>query len=171
MAAANAAMNAARAAEAEQYVAQDWRMLNDSLNAATAMKTEQDGKFALFRSYGSSKEMFVRVEGMANQVVTKAQAEKERVKNEVMAMIGQAQMMMDSTNAAFEKAPKGKDNKADLELIKNDLMGITAAFAEAQADFDGGRYLVAKGKFSSLMQKMQSIMGEIDMAVAKKKGK
>lgn len=170
MAAAKAAVDAARTAEAEQYVPQDFRMVSDSLNAANAMKTEQDSKFALFRSYGKSKEAFVRVEGLGNQVVEKAKAEKERVRQEVMGMMTNAKTMIDSANVALEKAPKGKDNKADLELIKNDIMGLSSAYTEAEADFNGGKFLVAKGKFQSLMQRTQSIMSEIEAAVAKKGG-
>lgn len=170
MAAAKAAIDAARAAEAEQYVPQQFRMVSDSMNAANAMKTEQDGKFALFRSYGKSKEAFIRVEGLANKVVEDAKAEKERVRQQVMAMMGEVKTMIDSANVAWEKAPKGKDNKADLELIKNDLMSLGASYTEAEADFNGGKFLTARSKFESVKSRTQSIMDEIAAAVAKKKG-
>jgi hypothetical protein len=170
MAAAKAAVDAARAAEAEQYVPQQFRMVSDSLNAANAMKTEQDSKFALFRSYGKSKEAFVRAEGIANKVVEDAKAEKERVRQEVMAKLAVAKTGIDSAMVALEKAPKGKDNKADLELIKNDLMGLSSAYTEAEADFNAGKFLVAKGKVESLIQRTQSIVSEIEAAAAKKAG-
>lgn len=170
MAAAKAAIDAARAAEAEQYVPQQFRTVSDSMNAANAMKTEQDSKFALFRSYGKSKEAFVRVEGLANNVVTEAKAEKERVRQDVMAKLATAKTGIDSANVALEKAPRGKDNKADLELIKNDLMGLSSAYAEAEADFNAGKFLVAKGKVESVMQRTQNILSEIAAAVAKKAG-
>ncbi len=170
MAAAKAAIDAARAAEAEQYVPQQFRMVSDSMNAANALKTEQDGKFALFRSYGKSKEAFIRVEGLANKVVEDAKAEKERVRQQVMAMMTNVKAMIDSANVAYEKAPKGKDNKADLELIKNDLLGLSSAYTEAEADFNAGKFLTSKSKFESVLQRTQSIMSEIDAAVAKKKG-
>jgi hypothetical protein len=54
MARAGSSMAAAQAAEAETYVADLFRTANDSLNAANALKTEQDSKFALFRSYGKN---------------------------------------------------------------------------------------------------------------------
>ena len=85
-------------------------------------------------------------------------------------MMTQAKGLIDSATVALEKAPRGKDNKADLELIKNDLMGLSTAYTEAEADFNGGKFLVARQKFQSLMQRTQSIMTEIANAVAKKKG-
>jgi len=170
MAAAKVAIDAARAAEAEQYVPQQFRMASDSMNAANAMKTEQDGKFALFRAYGKSKEAFVRVEGIANKVTEDAKAEKERVRQQVMAMMANVKAMMDSAKVAFDKAPRGKDNKADLELINNDLLGLSSAYTEAEADFNGGKFLTAKSKFESVLSRTQGIMSEIEAAVAKKKG-
>jgi hypothetical protein len=170
MAAAKASVDAARAAEAEQYVPQSFRMVSDSLNAAMAMKTEQDSKFALFRSYGKSKDAFVRAEALGNKVVEEAKTEKEKVHQEVMGMMGNVKAMIDSANTALEKAPKGKDNKADLELIKNDLMGLSTSYTEAETDFNGGKYLTARSKFQSVMQRAQQIMGEIEAAAAKKGG-
>ncbi len=170
MASAKTAVDNARAAEAEQYVPQEFRGLSDSLNAANALKTEQDGKFALFRSYGKSKEAFIRVEAQGNKVTEDAKAEKERVRQQVMTMMASVKGMIDSANVAWEKAPKGKDNKADLELIKNDLMGLSSAYAEAEADFNAGKFLSAKAKFESVQSRTQNIMNEIAAAVAKKKG-
>lgn len=161
MAAAQTALNDAKAAEAEQYAPQAYRMLSDSLNAATAMKTEQDGKFALFRSYGDSKAMFERVTAMKNDVVNQANAEKERVKNEVSAMMTEIRGMIDSTMVLLEKAPKGKDNKADLELIQNDLNNLNSEYTVAEGDFNGGKYLVARTKFESIKSRVATIRDEI----------
>ncbi len=161
MAAAQSALQNARAAEAEQYVPQAFRMLSDSLNAANAMKTEQDGKFALFRSYGDSKAMFERVAAMAGNVVTQANAEKERVKAEVAGMMGGIKMMLDTAMVALDKAPKGKDNKAEMELIKNDLNNLMSEYMAAEGDFNGGKFLVAKTKFESIKNRANGIVGEI----------
>ncbi len=161
MAAAQSAVNEAKAAEAEQYVPQAFRMLTDSLNAAMAMKTEQDGKFALFRSYGDSKAMFERVTTMKADVVNQANAEKERVKQEVMGMMAEVKGLLDSTMALLEKAPKGKDNKAELELIMNDLTNLGSEYTVAEGDFNGGKFLVARTKFESIKSRVMNITTEI----------
>jgi len=168
MQSANAAFEAARAAEAEAYVPDAYRAAMDSLNAAMAMKQEQDGKFALFRSYGKSKAMFVKADAMAKQVSQDAAAEKEKVKNEVTALLTEAKTALDAADAAFAKAPKGKGTKADLELIGADLNATKAAYDDATNDFNAGRYLVARSKIQTVISKANGITAEIPM-VGKKK--
>jgi hypothetical protein len=170
MAAATQGLDAARAAESEQYAPASYRTAMDSLNAAAAEKTTQDGKFALFRSYGKSKEMYIRAKALADKAVADANTEKERVKQEVMGMMANVKTAIDEATAALDKAPKGKDTKAELELIKNDLAALTPGYADAEADFNNGKYLAAKAKFEGVMQKAKSISDEIAAAVAKKKG-
>jgi hypothetical protein len=169
--AANAAIEVARTAEAELYAPDALRKATDSLNAANAEKTTQDGKFALFRSYGKSKEMFVQAEALAKAAAGQAETEKEKVRQQVMEMLTTAQAAIDSTGKALAKAPVGKGNKADIELIKNDLAGVQAAFDQAKADYDGGKYMSARGKLEAVMQQASSIQTEIANAVAKKAGK
>lgn len=170
MTAASAAFDAARAAEAEAYVADAFRMAQDTLNAAQAMKTEQDGKFALFRSYGKSKEMYVRAQALAEKATADAAAEKERVKAEVMTLMADAKAAMDAAAAAVDKAPKGKDTKAEIELIKNSLAALAPAYADAEADFNAGKFLTAKSKFEGVMAQAKSIQDEVAAAAARKAG-
>jgi len=168
---ANTAIQAAMTAEAEEYAPQSLTVARDTLNAAMAMKEEQDGKFALFRSYGKSKAMYVRAEALAQKAATDAAAEKERVRQEVAGMLTNARAALDSAKIALDKAPVGKGNKADIELIKNDLLTINASYDEAKATFDGGKYKAAKAKVEAVMSRTTAIMTEIANAAAKKAGK
>jgi hypothetical protein len=170
MQAANQAIEAARTAEAEAYAPAAWRTAQDTLQAANAAKTEQDGKFALFRSYGKSKDMFVAAQQLANAASAASETEKEKVKQEVIGLLSQAKAGIDAATAALAKAPKGKDTKAELELIKADLDGLTPAYADAEADFNAGKYLTARTKVQGVIQKAQSIVDEIAAAAAKKAG-
>jgi len=166
---ANAAFDAAKTAEAEAYVPDAYRAAMDTLNAAMAMKQEQDGKFALFRSYGKCKALFVKAEEMANQVATQAAAEKERVKAEVSNLLTEAKAALDSAEVALKKAPKGKGTKADIELIESELTATRTAFDDANADFNAGKYLVARGKVQTVIEKARGIQNEIATAAQKKK--
>lgn len=168
MAAAQSALSNVKAAEAEQYAPAAFRMMSDSLNGAMAMKTEQDNKFALFRSYGDSKAMFARVATMSADVVNQANAEKERVKQEVTGMMAETKSLLDSTMVLLGKAPMGKDNKADLEMIKNDLTNIGSEWMVVEGDFNGGKFLVARTKLESIKSRIQSIADEICKAYAAK---
>jgi hypothetical protein len=168
---ANTAMEQARVAEAEEYVPDVFQVALDTLRAAEAAKTEADGKFALFRSYGKAKALYISAEALANQAVTEAAAEKERVKQEVTDLIAQGQTVLDSANVALTKAPKGKGTKADIELIKNDLAAAQTMFTEAQNEFNAGKYKVAKGKVEGAIQQARKVIDDIEQAKARKMGK
>jgi uncharacterized protein with von Willebrand factor type A (vWA) domain len=168
---ANTAIEYATTAEADEYAPDAYQIARDTLDAANAAKTEADGKFALFRSYGKSKELFARAEALAKEAEAAAQAGKERVRVEVTNLITQAKAVLDSADAALKKAPKGKGSKADIELMKNDLAAATAAHEEAKADFDAGKYAVAKTKLEAAIQKARRVSEEIKKAVAKKMGR
>jgi hypothetical protein len=167
---ATSAQEAATLAEAETYVPDSYRAAMDTLNAAMAAKQEQDSKFALFRSYGKSKEMFVAAEQMFNNAASEAAAEKERVKVEVTQMLTDAKAVLDSADMALQHAPRGKGSKADIELIKNDLAAVQAQYAEAEADITNGKYMAAKSKIEALVQRAHAIMDEIAVASGKKAG-
>jgi len=165
---ANVALQAAKAAEAEQYAPTAYRAAMDSLNAANAAKQQQDSKFALFRGYGKSKEMFVKAEVAAKQAEAQAKTEKERVKQEVTQLLAQAQAALDSANVMLKKAPRGKGSKVDLAMITNDLTAATAARDDAMADFNAGKYLSARSKTTAVIQRVQRIQQELAAASAKR---
>jgi hypothetical protein len=168
---ANASIDAAKMAEAETYASDSYRVAMDSLNAANAAKTEADSKFALFRSYTKAKELYVKADELANKAVADAQAEKERVKAEVTLQLVSVKAVIDTAEIVLKKAPKGKDSKAELELIKTSLDATKASFVEAQADFDGGKYAAAKSKLDVTLAQARSIIDEIGKAAEAKKVK
>ena len=166
--AAISALEAARSAEAELYVRNAYNMAQDTLNTAMAAKKEQDGKFALFRSYSKSKNMLIRAKTLAEEATVAAQAEKERYRMEVANLITQVQARLEAVEAEVAKAPVGKGNKADIELIKNDLSATKAAFDDARKDNDAGKYISAKSKLEVVMKKADAISNEIATATARK---
>jgi hypothetical protein len=171
MSAADTAMQAAKTAESETYAPQAYRMALDTLNAAKAAKQEQDSKFALFRKYGKSKEMFVSAKALMEKAGVDAKAEKERMRAELQSMLADVKMVLDSAQVALDKAPVGKGNKADIELIKNDLAGVNAAYTAAEAEFQAEKFMTCKAKLETVRTRAQAIITEIEAAKAKKSGK
>jgi hypothetical protein len=166
---ANTAIETARASEAEDYAPDAFAIAMDTLTAAMAAKEEADGKFALFRSYSKSKELFIRAEALANEAQVTAQTEKERVRMEAEGLLTPAKALLDSADVALKKAPKGKGTKAEIELITQDLNATKAEYDGAKLDYDAGKYKAAKTKLEAVMQKTRSIMDEISKARAMKK--
>jgi len=168
---AQASMAAARTAEAQQYAPKALAAAQDTLNAAMAYKTEQDGKFVLFRRYEKGRQQLIKAETMAQKAETDAKAEKERVRQEGMGMLSTATTEFDAVKVAFQTAPKGKGNKAELALIEAEIQSVEGPFAEAKAEFDGGRFLTAKPKVTAVREQVRRINDEIASAAAMASGK
>lgn len=171
MRAATAAIEAAKSAEAELYAQEAYTIAQDTLNAAIAAKGQQDGKFGLFRSYGKSKNLFLRAQALAEEATVAANTEKENYRAEVATLMDKAQRQLASADSALAKAPVGKGSKADIELIKGDLAAAKTAFEDAGRENEAGRYVTAKAKLEMVIQRSQAISTEIAAASRKKSSK
>jgi hypothetical protein len=165
------AIGGAEQAQASKYAPAEWRVVQDTLEAAKAEKVKQDGRFALFRGYGKAKAMFEKVPALAAAAKTKAEAELARIRQETQMMIAQARTELDSAGAMLSTAPVGKDNKADIEMLKQDVAAAQQTLTEAQGDFDRGNYDGAKVKAQTIIEKSRSVKTAVEAAIAKKGGK
>jgi hypothetical protein len=161
MALAQQAIDSALVVEADVYVPVQFKIVTDSMAAALVMETEQTAKFALFRNYTKPREAFVGVDSLAKRVALYAIAKKDSVKVEVTNMLVSVNASLDSAAIALKKSRKGKDNRAELELIKTDLSGLTAALVEAQTDFNSGKFAIVKIKLEAITYKSKEIIKEI----------
>lgn len=169
MAAADQAMQAAQATQASKYAAADWQMANDTLQAAKAEKAAQDGRFAMFRSYGKSKAMFEKASALMNTAATNAKAEMERVRKETEEMLNMVRVELDSTAAMVAKAPVGKDTKAEIELMKQDLTALQQMLTEAQANWSRNDFDGAKSKINTVRERMNTMKTQLEAAMAKRR--
>jgi hypothetical protein len=161
---AQTALDAAKAAEAETYAPDSYGAALESFNGAEAAKKEQDSKFALFRSYGKTKDMYASAEEMLNNATSEAVTKKEEVHQEVVAALADAKAVVDSANTALTKAPRGKGSRADIELIKSDFTAVQAGYTEAESDINDGQYMSAKAKLQTVVDNAHKIMDEIAKA-------
>lgn len=165
---AETSMQAASTADAEQYAPNAYKMAADTLNAAKAEEKKQASKFFLFKSYGKAQKMYESAQVLAENAVTEANAEKERIKAQVDEMLKTVKMSLDSAAVAVEKAPRGKGSRADIELIKVDLNAAQAGYNEAMTDFNNGEYMNAQAKLEAVGQKAEAVINEINKAKAMK---
>jgi hypothetical protein len=170
MASAEQAVQAASGAQAAKYAPEDWQTLQDTLQAAKAEKAAQDGRFSLFRSYGKSKALFEKAAALAATTKTKAEVEMARVREETRQMLAAVRVEVDTTAAMLAKAPVGKDTKAELELMKQDMTAIQTMVNEAQASFDRNDFDSAKNKAQTIRDKCATMKSQLEAAMAKKKG-
>lgn len=166
--ATNAAIEAAKTAEAAVYVPTEFAAVQDSMNAINAAVEAQKSK--LFKKFGPIKEKLAATQTLAKQVATNAATKKEEVKAEVTSLLTSIKTVTDENKTLVTKAPRGKEGAAVLEQIKSEMTTIDASAAEAQGLFDKGSYMDALSKIKAASDQANSINTELKDAIAKAKG-
>lgn len=167
MEAAQAAVQAAKAAEADRYAADLFKAVQDSVDAAMAEVQQQDSKFALMRNYDRAKAMLQAAVTAAANAQTAAATNKEAAKAEADTLSKQLVASIASAKELMKKAPKGKEGRAALEMIQNDINTLEASVAEITNAFNSGDYLTAKDKAQAAVTKINSIIEELNNAIGK----
>jgi hypothetical protein len=167
--AANAAVETAKAAQAETYVPEEFTALQDSLRVANEGIEAQKSK--LFKKYAKPKAQLIVVAQLAATVKTNAEAKKEQVKAEVAQLLTDVNALITEDKALLAKAPKGKEGKAALEAIKNDIATIEASITDVNNLVTSGDFMAADYKIKAAKEKATEINTELKDAIAKVKGK
>lgn len=166
--AAKAALEEAKAAEANRYAPQEFAAANDTLNAALAEVEKQNGKFALFRSYKKAARMLAQAQTLANAAKDAAVANKEKVKNEATQLLQSAAEAVANVEKLLAKAPRGKEGREAIAAIKADLDAVKANLDAANTAFTNGDYLTARDKAQASLSKANSLAEELQAAISKK---
>jgi hypothetical protein len=163
--ATNAAIEAAKAAEANVYLPAEFAAVQDSMNAVMAEVETQQGK--LFKSFGDVKVKLDEVTTRANEVAAGVAAKKEEVKKEAESLLTGIKDVIAENNKLVPRLPRGKEGAAVIEQIKADLANVDAAVTEAQGAFDKGAYMDALNKIKAAREKADSLNTEIKEALTK----
>ena len=167
--ATNAAIEAAKTAEAAVYVPAEFAAVQDSMTAIMADVAAQESK--LFKKFGPAKAKLATTLTLANTVAANAATKKEEVKKETEATLASIKVILEENKTLMTKAPRGKEGAAVLEQIKTESATIEAAVAEAQGLFDKGTYMDALNKVKAANERATGINTELKDAIAKKAGK
>ncbi len=171
MDAAKSALSGAESAQAAKYAATEWDAAQQAMNAAQAEVDAQNAKFALFRSYGTAKELIAAATTQASQAREAAVAGKERARSEAQAAFDAAAAALDNAQtqlADLQQCPRqAKGFRNDLEVMSGNLTALTGTLGGVQAalqaeDFDG-----AKSQAETLRQQAETL--GTDLATAKAK--
>lgn len=165
MDAAKAALEQAKAAQADVFLTADYQALQDSINKATTEIETQKSK--MFGNYKVAKLTLANTTTEATALVEKTAAKKEEVKKEVMDAQASIALLMDENSKLVEMAPKGKEGKEAIEAIKSDLASINASTPEIQALLDSNDILGAQTKANAVKQKAEGINTELKTVMEK----
>lgn len=166
--AVKAALDAAKAAEADRYAVPEFNAAKDSLNAATAEIEKQNSKFALFRSYSRVKDLLTKALNGSNAAKDAAVVNKEKVRVEAQDLLAQGATAVEDVKKLMKKAPRGKEGRAALEAMNSELTAVEASIVEANTAMTNGDYLTARDKAQADVKKLQALAEELKAAIEKK---
>jgi hypothetical protein len=163
--ATNAAIEAAKAAEANVYLPAEFAAVQDSMNAVQADIEAQKSK--LFKNFGDVKVKLDETLALANQVAANVGAKKDEVKKEAETLLTDIKAVVDENGKLIPKLPRGKEGQAVIDQIKADLETVNASVVEAQGLYDKGSFMDAFNKIKAAKDKADSLNAEIKEALTK----
>jgi hypothetical protein len=168
--AANAAIDSAKTAGADVYIADEFTAITDSLKSAMEKIEAQKSKF-MFRTYDVASKQLQEVKMLAEQAKEHAVIKKNEVREEVQKALNEVNKLVTENKELIAKAPKGKEGKAALDEMQNELALIVTSVTETTTLFVNTEYMAAKEKITAAKEKALSINTELKEAIAKYKGR
>ncbi len=163
--AVNAAIETAKQAEADVYVPAQFAALQDEMNQIMT-KVEAE-KSKTFKSFKEVKELLAAMPAKAAAVAESVAAAKEEVKVNTEALFVEIDGLLTAHKDLLKKAPKGKEGRAVLEEMKNEVAVIEGSIAEAKALFEQGSFKAAFDKATAAKDSITAINNELTEAIAK----
>jgi len=167
---AQKALDEARSFEADKYAPDEFGQAQKSFSDATSEIATQEKGFALTRSYGKAEQSLKDAVTRAQTAQTAAKDNKDKTKREVETLTTETEAAFQTAKAALQKAPRGKDTKAELDAMKGDLDATAAALAEAKDMYSKGDYFGAKASLTRGKEKATTVSSEVELAMHKIKG-
>lgn len=170
MDATKAAVENAQVAQADVYMAPEFKALQDSL--AVVMQAIEAENSNFFKNFDALTVKLDTLKAQAEAIAAAAPVKKEAVKQEAATVLEGVKTAIVDTKALLSKAPKGKEGKAALEQITNELNVVTATVAEVESSMAGDvNFIQVLDKLNAAQKSVADLNAELSEAIAKKAGK
>jgi hypothetical protein len=168
--ATTSAIQAAQTDDVRTYAADSLKDAEDTMAKATAEVQAQDAKFALSRDYKSASELLKQAKDKAAKAQADATANKAKAKADAETLIATLKQTTDEAKKALATAPRGKDTKAELEAMQNDLKSAEEAATAAATAMSQEKYSEALAQATTAKTKLNGIIEQVNAAKAKLRG-
>lgn len=165
---AMASLEAAKSVEANRYLETEFNALQDSFNVAMTDIEAQKSKSVMSKNFKNAKAMLILIAQNGDSLKAKTLIYKAEVQADVDQKINVYKELVEKTQVLLTTAPKGKESRAVVESMKNDLNAIETTFAEVANFMQEGDYLSAQERVDSSIEKVQVINDELQQAINKK---
>lgn len=168
-AAAQAALENAKNAEADVYAPSEFQAAQSALSSAEAEIAAQEENYSFTRDYEQAKALLEEAKTTAESAASNASVAKEEARNESQTLRGEAEAAIQNARDLLAKAPRGKGTRADLEALNADLASAESAFAAANQALNDGRHLDAGNQFREVISQAQSIASDVEQASSRRR--
>jgi hypothetical protein len=160
---AQGAIDAARAAGAEQFASSEFTQATDALRQAHDAVAQRDYRLALTRAIDAHERA---------QTAAKAAADgKARARSEADAAIARATLAVEQLLTRIKTAAAAKISRADLEAARKSAADAEAQLQKARAAVIEGNYAAARTAVGSIPEAMKDAVEALDAAATKKPGR
>jgi len=167
--AANVSIEAAKTAGADRYAPESFNAASEALKSSVTAVEEQNAKFALFRNYDAAKTTLASVSTLATKAVDETTAKKAALKAEVTQAVTDLNALIVADKELLAKAPKGKEGKAALEAIGQEIAVVETVSTEVAAGLTNNEdVLTLSEKIKPAVEKAKAINTELTDVIAKK---
>jgi lipopolysaccharide export LptBFGC system permease protein LptF len=168
--ATKAAIAAAQTEDIQTYASESLKTAEDTLAQATSEVQTQEGKSGFSRDYKAASELLKQAKDAAAKAQAEAQANKAKTKADAEALIAGLATQLADAKKALATAPKGKDTKAELEALQNDLKSADEAAVAASTAMSQEKFMDALGQARAAKEKADGVIEQVTAAKAKIKG-
>ena len=123
------------------------------------------------RDYKQASAMLKSAKDLAEKAESDAQANKAKAKSDAEATLAALPQSIEEARKALARAPKGKDTRADIEAMQNDLKVAEESMNEANTAMSQGQYKDALTKAESAREKTSAIIEQVQKAQEKIRGR
>ncbi len=167
--AANVSIESAKTAGADRYAPESFNAASEALKTALTAVEEQNSKFALFRNYDAAKTTLASVATLSTKAVEETTAKKAALKAEVTQSITDLTALIVADKELLAKAPKGKEGKAAIEAIGQEIAVVETVNTEVTAGVANNEdILTLSDKIKPAVEKAKAINTELTDVIAKK---
>ncbi len=156
LAAAKAAIQAAKDAGADIYMSKNYQNIQKAFENAELEIAKQESKFVMNRKYKQATELLKKTASLATEIAGEAPKVKEAAISQVKENLGLVDGMLKETAADIKKCARKKD-KAVIEELKADLANAEAAASRAATEFKGGDALKASESLNEVQMYIKKI--------------
>jgi hypothetical protein len=144
--AATASVEAAKSVEADRYLATEYQMLVDSLDAVLASIESEQAKSVGSRDFKPFVEKLTNLTAQAETVKANAEIQKAQVRIEVQDAITSLNNLVAENKTLLQQIKVNPKNKESVETMQNDVTIIEASINELNTLVNNGDYLTALQK-------------------------